>query len=200
MDFIRRSTRSTESSPPPLYPFYSYFSFPNFMISYVILLFSNPSLRPLCLTGLITRGSGGCCPFSKFILPSENLSFIIFAFARSIARLLLPHRTICPVWGQHQVWVDLSLHLKSINGGWELMNGNGLSHGNIPKHLSSGLWASSRSREERLWEWSVMEIHEWGRMKCSRSRLQLDFYVSVQLEWSQCTKSVSVSLLIPYLF
>lgn len=73
--------------------------------------------------------------------------------------------TICPFWGQHQVLVDLSLHLKSINCRWELMDGNGLSLRNVPKRLSSGLWASSRSQEELRRKWNVMEIHEWGKMK-----------------------------------
>lgn len=56
--------------------------------------------------------------------------------------------TICPFRGQHRVLVDLSLHLKSIKSGWELMDGNGLSQRNVSKRLSSELRASSRSEEE----------------------------------------------------
>lgn len=54
--------------------------------------------------------------------------------------------------------MDLSLHLKSINCGWELMDGNGLSQRNVSKRLSSELWASSRSEEELRYTGDVMEI------------------------------------------
>lgn len=56
--------------------------------------------------------------------------------------------------------MDLSLHLKSINFRWELMDGNGLSQRNVPKRLSSGLRASSRSKEELRCMYNVMEKHE----------------------------------------
>lgn len=70
--------------------------------------------------------------------------------------------TICPFWGQHWVLVDLSLHLKSINCGWELMDSNGLSQRNVTKHLPSGLQASFGSEEKMRCKWNVMKIHEWG--------------------------------------
>lgn len=53
--------------------------------------------------------------------------------------------------------MDLTLHLKSINRGWEVMDGNGLSQRNVTKRLSGGLQASSRSEEELRCE---SECHE----------------------------------------
>lgn len=63
--------------------------------------------------------------------------------------------------------MDLALHLKSINSGWELMDGNGLAPRNVSKRLSSELRASSRSEEELRCKWGVVEIVSEGPRKQS---------------------------------
>ncbi len=56
------------------------------------------------------------------------------------------------------------------------MDGNGLSQRNVPKRLSSGLWASSRSEEGLRYKWDVMEsMNEVGRQLHDEGSLCLEF-------------------------
>lgn len=154
MDFIRQS-RATEECRKLSLP--SYFTIPNFRLSHFPpilwplhldgLKSEEDSLFPLSLQGSNDLGVG-VTALSANVFYQVRLS--TSSFFPSPGHLPIFYYLIFHFWEQNQVLVDLSPHLKSINAGQQLMDGNGPSQRNISKRFSSELQAPSRSEEE-LW-------------------------------------------------